>query len=78
MNDQEYYRIGDANPLIGAQVKVTWLKRWGIRDAGYSASGELVKTFVVQGRVLLGAIKTESGETITAPWSKNYLEIEAI
>ncbi len=77
-SDREFYRMGDANPLLGCQVRVTWLKRWGRKDPGHTVEGTLEKTFVVAGRVLVGQIKTQSGEQVTAPWSKNFVEVEAI
>jgi hypothetical protein len=76
--DREFYRIGDGNPLLGEKVRVTWLKRWGRKDPGFTVEGTLEKTFVVAGRVLVGNIRTESGEHVSAPWSINFLRIEAI
>lgn len=74
------WKMGDDNPLIGKQVKVEWLKKWGGKEIGTKLEGKLVRTFVIRGRTLIGEIETinSNGEkrTISCPWSKNYLTIE--
>lgn len=71
------YTIGDTNPYLGARVRVTWLKAWGGRAAGYTAEGVLERTFVVRGRTLIGEVLV-GNRRLSCPWSRNFLRVEAI
>lgn len=73
---RDAYRIGADNPLIGLPVKVTWLRQWGGRPAGYTLEGVLKATFVVGGRTLIGEVTLPSGVSKSCPWSRNYITVE--
>jgi len=76
------YQIKD-NQFIGHRVSVTWLKPWGKKPVGYTAEGELLATFVVNGRTLIGELKVPSvrgsGWTkLSCPWSKKWLQVTVL
>lgn len=71
------YTIGDANPYLGTRVRVTWLKSWGSKPAGYTAEGVLERTFVIRGRTLIGEVVVNN-RRLSCPWSRNYLQVEPL
>ncbi len=79
------YTIGDKNPYIGCQVSCTWKKPWGKKPVGFNVKGELLRTFVVNGRTLIGEVKTsfevngnQYGKKVACPWSRNYLDVQVL
>ena len=78
------WTIGDTehqNPFVGKQVKVTWLKPWGGRETGFQVTGELLATFCVNGRTLIGEIGIEGHygkKKISCPWSKRWISVEVL
>jgi hypothetical protein len=67
------------NLYIGERVTVTWKRKWGGHDTGFSISGELKATFAVGGRTLIGEITVDGPygkKTVSCPWSRNYITVE--
>lgn len=77
------FHIGEGNPLVGRDLKVTWLREWGKKPAGHQVRGFLLRTFVVNGRTCIGELEIEDRRTkgtkkVSVPWSRNYLDIQVI
>lgn len=70
------FLIGSKNPYIGKTVTVTWKRDWGENRAGYTVTGKLKATYVVNRRTLIGEVICKYGVKVTCPWSRNFITIK--
>ena len=74
----DIWKIGN-NPHVGEKVHVRLLRNWGKKPAGYEVVGELIATFCVHGRTLVGElmVSTKSGKKkVSCPWSSKWLAVD--
>ena len=79
----DIWTIGPRNPYVGRRMRVTWLKPWGGKPAGYSVEGVLKNPpFAVRGRVLIGDIYIQGfygQKVVSAPWSRRgWIDIQLL
>jgi hypothetical protein len=80
----DIWTIGDKdreNPHVGETMRVTWLKQWGGKPAGFQAVGTLKATFCVAGRTLIGELLVGGAyghKALSCPWSKRWIDVEVL